>query len=201
MLFALLAATVSSTTIVTPPNDPLYSGAAPQGGQWNLMGTVDPSHPSSGVRGIDAEGAWAISAGRSDVLIAVLDSGVDVTHEDLADNIAINYVEATAAGLVDYDGDGVITLAEAAMIVTDLDGDGRITPEDVRLYCENGIDDDGDGYVDDIIGWDFQDNDNDPMDEYGHGTGRAGIAAAVADDGVGLAGVCPGCIEGGMGFL
>lgn len=55
----------------------------------------------------------------------------------------------------------------------------------------NGIDDDANGYVDDIHGWDFVSNDNDPMDDHGHGTHVAGTIAAVADNGIGVAGVSP----------
>ena len=98
------------------------------------------------------------------VIIAIIDSGVDYTHEDLAENIWINTVEAS----------------------------GR-----------PGVDDDNNGYVDDVRGWDFTHTptlpakgdylspDNDPMDESSHGTRVAGVAAAVTDNGVGIAGVAP----------
>ncbi len=52
-----------------------------------------------------------------------------------------------------------------------------------------GIDDDGNGYVDDGYGWDFADNDADPMDYAGHGTHVAGIIGAMGDNGIGVAGV------------
>src|SRR4051812_9711139 len=56
----------------------------------------------------------------------------------------------------------------------------------------NGIDDDGDGVVDDYRGWDFVEDDNDPSDQNGHGTHVAGTIAAVADNATGVAGVAPG---------
>lgn len=54
---------------------------------------------------------------------------------------------------------------------------------------DNGIDDDGNGFIDDIRGWDFINNDNNPMDDNSHGTHVAGIAAAEANNGIGIAGV------------
>ncbi len=54
----------------------------------------------------------------------------------------------------------------------------------------NGIDDDGNGYVDDVRGWDFVNDDNDPMDDDFHGTHVAGVIGAVGDNHVGISGVC-----------
>jgi subtilisin family serine protease len=53
----------------------------------------------------------------------------------------------------------------------------------------NGLDDDGNGKIDDVRGWDFVDNDNDPMDSDDHGTHVAGTAAAVGNNNIGIAGV------------
>ena len=53
----------------------------------------------------------------------------------------------------------------------------------------NQIDDDSNGYIDDMLGWDFTQNDNKPMDETGHGTHVAGIIGAEVDNRIGIAGV------------
>ncbi len=102
---------------------------------------------------IDAVEAWDIETGNPDVVIASIDTGVEYTHPDLAENIWVNEDE---------------------------------TPN-------NGIDDDGNGYVDDVNGWDFHDDDNTPMDTHGHGTRYAGVHSMVASNKIGGAGVCWGC--------
>lgn len=55
--------------------------------------------------------------------------------------------------------------------------------------ANDGIDNDGNGYIDDVYGWDFVDNDNTPMDENGHGTHCAGVTAAIGNNSQGIAGV------------
>jgi subtilisin family serine protease len=57
----------------------------------------------------------------------------------------------------------------------------------------NGIDDDNNGYIDDVNGWNFVANSNDVTDDYGHGTLVSGVAVAAANNGQGIAGVCPNC--------
>ena len=90
--------------------------------------------------------------GSSDVVIAIIDTGVDYNHLDLRNNIWVNTAEIP----------------------------------------DNGIDDDNNGYVDDIYGWNCVGDNNDPMDDNGHGTHVAGIAAAENNK-IGTVGVAYNC--------
>jgi hypothetical protein len=88
--------------------------------------------------------------------------------------------------------DIVIAFLDSGIDYTHPDLAGKIW-NNIDEIPDNGIDDDGNGYIDDIRGWDFYDNDNDPLDQNGHGTICAGIAAAVTNNGIGIAGVCWDC--------
>ena len=158
-----------------------------------------------GQRGPAADLAWGVSQGRTDVVIAVLDSGIKwrdkSAMKDLATTVHLNTAELPKpAGCATYDcnGDGVVNITDYAKdpAVTDRNKNGILDPEDLLLdpHFSNGTDDDHDGYVDDIAGWNFLQNNNDPLDdvEYGHGTGEARDSAAVDGDG-GDFGVCPHC--------
>jgi hypothetical protein len=72
---------------------------------------------------------------------------------------------------------------------------GMLTPEDLIIAFSDGVDHDKNGYVNDIAGWNFVDNDNDPYDEvqYGHGTGEDEDSTAEADNSEGETGTCPNC--------
>jgi subtilisin family serine protease len=68
----------------------------------------------------------------------------------------------------------------------DLSGKLWINPGDI---AGNSLDDDNNGYVDDVNGWDFVNDDNDPSDDEGHGTQVAGVAAASTDNAIGISGL------------
>jgi hypothetical protein len=105
----------------------------------------------------------------------------------------------------DANGDGVFNIDDYACdsrVAQVLNSDPRragptgvLTPEDLIIAFSNGVDSDHNGFVDDIAGWDFLDNDNDPFDDvqYGHGTGEAKDSSSEGDNG-GQAGACPNCM-------
>lgn len=130
--------------------------------------------------------AWDTTTGSDQVTVAVIDTGIDLDHEDLAANIWANPVEVEG----DLNGDGYPGVRDV-----DDDGDGLVDEDGQgRQPWENGYDwsyaadDDENGYIDDYNGWDFIDNDNIPEDLNGHGTHVAGIVGAVGNNGVGVSG-------------
>ena len=127
--------------LVANPGDPDFTDLWGLNNTGQTLGTPDAD--------IDAPEAWDVTTGSASTVVAVVDTGVDYTHEDLAQNMWVNLGE---------------------------------TPGD-------GVDNDGNGFVDDIHGYDFVNNDGDPMDDHWHGTHVAGTIGAVGDNGVGVTGV------------
>lgn len=85
----------------------------------------------------------------------------------------------------------VVAVIDTGLDWNHLDFDWNNLWRNVKEIPGNGIDDDKNGYVDDVIGWDFFENDNTPWDLDGHGTITAGIIAAHSNNGVGMAGINP----------
>lgn len=146
-------------TLQAVPNDPRFAQ------QWPLSNTGQ-MYPSSnqytsppGRAGCDIKAleAWAQLSQDQRPIIAVVDTGVDLNHRDLAANLWINEAEKN----------------------------GR-----------PGVDDDANGYIDDLHGYKFDSfldpgETTAPMDDFGHGTHAAGIIAAVSNNALDIAGVCP----------
>lgn len=145
---------------------------------------------ASGKLDSELDSTRTLAASSRAVSVANLDTGVDYTHPALYQNIRLNSGEipvAVRSRLHDFDHDGRITLRDLNLRenqgigrISDLNRNGRIDGGDLLLAWSDGRDDDGNGFVDDLIGWDFVNNDNDPLDDSGHGTHAAGIIVQVA---------------------
>ena len=144
------------------PSDPRYGEQAPI---WNLLGAPD---------------AWAVTTGSREVVVAVLDGGVDLDHPDLAANIWTNPGEIPGNG-VDDDGNGYIDDVHGYDFVGDFPG-GEGSP---------GEDNNPDVFAGDPAAGDGLDQDENGIadSDVGHGTRVAGIIAARGDDAQGVAGM------------
>ena len=163
---------------------------------------------------IDAPEAWNLTTGSRDVIVAVLDSGIEL-NEPLGDANddgcpGLCYIDDDGDGTIDEglacddDEDGTCDEGIHPDLVNniwqnpgeDSDGDGRtiefvaannrweLDPGDL-----NNQDDDGNGYIDDLAGYDFCGMDSNPDDSTGHGTHVSGILGAEGNNGMGVAGV------------
>jgi subtilisin family serine protease/PKD repeat protein len=132
--YVVYAEPAFSNELLYVPNDPQ---ANPSGGAQDYLKIMKVHE------------AWDVSKGDSTIVVGLVDTGVQLAHPDLADNLAFNLADPI-----------------------------------------NGIDDDGDGYIDNYLGWDLADGDNNPnADNSGHGSFVAGLSSARADNGIGMAGI------------
>lgn len=167
--------------------------------------------------GMWVDKAWQVTPGSAEVLIAVLDSGVYWDNRDLVNKYYLNRGELDADGrrprvpegyagdAFDVNGDGRFNVKDYTHFFPEeelarLDGapgngNGMVDPEDLILHFSDGVDDDGNGYFDDVSGWDFFWNDNNAYDDnrFGHGNGEARDSGAEGNNGIDGIGVCPEC--------
>lgn len=113
-----------------------------------------------GLKKADAARAWSISKGSKNIVVAVIDTGIDQNHEDIVENLWVNPGESG------------------------LDANGR-------NKATNGKDDDGNGLIDDVHGWNYVSHNNKLDDNHGHGTHIAGIIGAAAGNKKGISGIAP----------
>lgn len=156
-----------------------------------------------------SDAAWALTEGSPAVTLTVVGEGEDLSDPEWAGRIVLNLGELDLApgSPVDRNGDGALTVLDwvrtgsAASLELDAlvddprlrerpdrgdaNGNGRFDPEDLVLIYADGVDDDGNGYVDDIAGWDFLERD--PRPEPFDPSRPASSAAQVAAES------CPGC--------
>lgn len=135
------------------PDDPEFSRQWALNNEGQTGGSVDAD--------IDGTETWDRYKNGSNVVVAVIDTGVKYDHEDLSDNSWINTQEIAG----------------------------------------NGIDDDNNGFIDDVYGYDFANSDANPMDDNGHGTHCAGILGAKGDNGIGISGIAHSAQIMGLKFL
>ncbi len=175
--------------------------------------------------GNNTDRAWGLTLGVPQVLIAVLDSGIKWDDAGVQFQAALNLGETprpqlangTESMVYDADGNGRVDVRDYANdqriscgvtlphpmracrdamgMPNDPNRNGVFDAGDLIRVFSNGTDDDNNGYLDDISGWDFFKDDNDPYDDtrYGHGTGEANDSTAPANDGLGGVGGCPQC--------
>jgi subtilisin family serine protease len=125
------------------PNDTYFAH------QWSLNNTGQVAGATAGID-VRALKAWGRTMGSTNIIVAIIDTGIHYNHEDLVDNMWKNPGEIPG----------------------------------------NGLDDDLNGYIDDVYGIDVVNNDTDPFDVDGHGTSCAGIIGAAGNNGKGIAGIC-----------
>lgn len=162
--------------------------------------------------------AWTITTGRPDVVLAVVGAGFDPADPELVGRIVLNPGELPAPDRPDTQGHDanqdlnftVLDFTSATGTQTpdrasvrdrrllaradrgDVDGNGLLDPRDLLAVFGDGVDNDGDGLIDDVAGWDFVDDDPD-VSGPGPGAELAHQMAAAANDGRSIAGVCPRC--------
>jgi len=140
--------------------------------------------------------AWRdFTTGNPQTTIAYIEGGINWRHQpaELANKVFLNAGELPPP--TTPVNDGVLSAKDYAD-TPDTNGNGIVDPEDIIVRFSNGVDNDHNGYVDDISGWDFYNDQNDPAtldSAYNHANGQMEQAAAQTNNALAGAGVCPDC--------
>src|SRR5215212_11498094 len=166
----------------------------------------------SQISGVRADTAWKYSIGSPETSVAILDTGIRWQDGELVDKVHLNKGELplpqnSGGTCSDYDcnDDGAFNVEDYAQDprvqedAGDTESDSMLDASDLIATFSDATDADSNGYVDDVAGWDFFDDDNDPFDASsccsanGHGTGRAKEALAKTNNANDPTGMCPKC--------
>ena len=188
-------------------------------------GAPYPLRSEETAAGMSVDLAWRHTIGDARVRIAVLDCGIKWDETELQEKAWLNTKELAnhkphmangdACGGsgewegFDCNGDGILTVSDYVEEPTlapeatdghprgDKNNNGYLDAGDLIILYSDGIDDDANGYVDDISGWDFMKEDNDPYEDtrFYHQSTQAKQSMASTNNGVGKAGVCPLCMH------
>lgn len=141
----------NKNVLYAEPNYIVHTTQIPNDPDFIKLWALQNNGQTGGTPGADiaAVDAWNLVTSTNKVVVAIIDTGVDYNHQDLADNIWINMGEIP----------------------------------------DNGVDDDANGFIDDVRGWNFSANNNDPLDNNDHGTHVAGTIAAISNNAIGMAGI------------
>jgi len=192
------------------PDDPFWNDPVPPALDWGLE--------KVNLNKVKALDAWRVTTSDTEVVVAVVDSGFEMLQQDLIDSIWINEDEIpddVRAQIHHVDADGIITFIDLfdasncavnggvcpcdvspplnvcdPLDIVDGDCSGKDSCNAINAW-QNGDDTDGNGFADDIFGWDFNENDNLPLPntDSSHGTGVAGIIGARGNNGIGSLGI------------
>jgi hypothetical protein len=201
-----------------PPNDPGYAPAEEPGActttsvndeQRFLFSFMPQCAPNASdpenASGMSVDAAWRdFTIGRGDTVIAYVEGGINWRNSsirELVDRVFLNKGELPPPTTPD-DDPGTLNAQDYRKTadgedMPDANGNGFVDPEDILVEFSDGKDDDHNGYTDDISGWDFYDDQNDPGtvdSEYGHANSQQEEAAAETNNGFSEAGICPKCM-------
>ena len=133
------------------PNSKVRLSAAPNDPQFTNQLSLNPAGALAADADVFMREAWDLRTSAADVVVALIDSGIDINHQDLRDNLWTNPLEQTG---------------------------------------QQGVDDDQNGYIDDVYGWNVIESDGNLSDAISHGTAVSGVLGARGNNGMGIAGAC-----------